>query len=566
MDCSNAIISEDYADFMFEYNGDQSAILNFFSGECIKFIDTRFAVGYMKIRNPDVTNMSSFFYSIFPRCFGLMDSSSMEASGIINVQRQPVLSLRGAGVLVGVIDTGIDYTNPLFQHEDGTTRIAGIWDQTIEAGAEKSFFDYGAAYTKEEINQALQAENPYDIVPSRDTNGHGTFLAGIAAGGEDTAEDFVGAAPEAELVVVKLKKAKKYLREYYEIPDTVEEVYQENDIMIGILYLLEIAAKLGRPISICIGVGTNSGNHAGLGFLDQYINTLAVTRGISISAPVGNEGNAKLHFSGEVNALEDYQVVELNVGENNPGFIMELWGKSLNTYAVGFETPGGEFVDRIPPRINAGDKIQFVLERSSIFINYRLVEDRFGDELIFIRFRDPTPGIWRIRVYAVGNTRRLYNIWLPINNFIAPDTYFLRPEPDVTLTGPGASEAAITVAAYNHYTQSLYLESGRGFTSDNRVKPDLTASGVDVVGPGLRKNYVTKSGTSVATAHVAGAAALLLEWSVKRDPLGALSGTQVKRYLLRGAKRNPNLEYPNNQWGYGILDLYNVFESITQRS
>ena len=165
-----------------------------------------------------------------------MDQTALEVSGILKMQNQPVLALKGRGVLIGFIDTGIDYTNPAFRYSDGSSRIVRIWDQTIQDGTPPVGILYGADYTREQINAALLSENPYDLVPSRDMNGHGTFLAGVACGSESENGDFIGAAPQSEIIMVKLKEAKQYLRDFFFVKDGVP-AYQENDIMMAVSYL-----------------------------------------------------------------------------------------------------------------------------------------------------------------------------------------------------------------------------------------------------------------------------------------------------------------------------------------
>lgn len=567
--CKERILDNEYADYIISYNGDEQEILDYFQGECLKFLDQNLALISIKRQDINLMSVISQLYYMVPKCYGLMDTSSMEESGILRAQNQPVLNLKGRRILVGIIDTGIDYQNPIFQHVNGTTRIRAIWDQSIQTGTPPENIFYGTEYTEEMINQALQARNPLDVVPSVDSNGHGTFVSGIIAGGEDEANDFIGAAPMAELVVVKLKQAKQYLKDFYFIDS--EEVYQETDIMMAVYYLLNQAAKWHMPMCIYLGVGTNSGDHAGRGALNEYLTRVNLFPGRFVSLPAGNEGNARRHFSGAVEEGEAYETVEINVGANVPGIILELWGETPNTYAIGLESPYGEIIARIPPNFLLQQKINFLLERTVVEISYVLVEEFSGKQLIFIRMQEPTEGIWKIRVYAVGNIQNDFNIWMPIREFLSEDTYFLRPEPEVTLTEPSTADGPACSTAYNHVTDSLYVEAGRGFTSVGGIKPDFAAPGVNVYGPTAtrmpdgRYAYTRRSGSSIAAAHTAGAAALLMEWAETRSNVVRINGEAVKRYLIRGAKRKPDVSYPNKLWGYGTLDLYGTFQSLQQR-
>lgn len=562
--CRDRIVSNDYADYIISYYENREQVDTYFRNECLKFIDNNLAIVTIERADVDIMSVIATLYYMVPKCYGLMDTSSIEASGIYKVQNQPILNLRGRDVLVGIIDTGIDYQNPLFRWSDGSTRIEAIWDQTIQTEDPPEGLLYGSVYGKDQINEALQAEDPLEIVPSRDTNGHGTFTAGIIAGGTDAGNDFTGAAPMAELLVVKLKQAKQYLRDFYFLEE--EEVYQETDIIMAVYYLVSQAVRLEKPLSIYIGVGTASGDHSGQGSLNQLLNRIDLAPNFIVSVPAGNEGSARHHFSGAVTGDRTYQEVELNVGADVSGFVMELWGEVPGTYAIGIESPYGEVIERITPLFYRRQRIDFILERTLVEIAYVLAEELSGKPLIFIRMVTPREGIWRFRVYASGSNRNEFHIWLPIRNFLPDSTFFLRPDPFETLSDLGTGEGSISATAYNHTTGALYLEASRGYTDDGRVKPDLAAPGVNVYGPAIRERadapygYTRRSGSSIAAAHTAGAAALLMEWSGERR----LSGTQIRRYLIRGAARNPEQEYPNPSWGYGTLDLYGTFERLTQ--
>ena len=173
------------------------------------------------------------------------------------VRRLPALELFGNGVLVGFVDTGIDYTHPAFMNADGTSRILSIWDQTIEGGEKKpKGFAYGCEYSNEQINEAISASNPYEIVPSRDTEGHGTFMAGVACGNETEDGQFSGVAPSAAICVVKCKQAKQNLRDYYQISSEIT-CFSEADLILGVCYLWRQAVQMRMPLVLCLGVGTN---------------------------------------------------------------------------------------------------------------------------------------------------------------------------------------------------------------------------------------------------------------------------------------------------------------------
>ena len=275
-ECRKKITDSQYADFIVNYNGDMRKF-DIFGSDCINIINYEFGIVHVPTSSLTRYSIGDYGYTVIPKCFGLTDSTSLEASGVARVQNLPNFALRGQGILVGIVDTGIDYRDNIFINADNTTKIVSIWDQTIDSeNAYPTDIYYGTEYSRDQINRALQNENPLTIVPSNDDIGHGTFLAGIAAGGEDKKNDFRGVVPDAELVVVKLKKAKNYLKEFFNIPEEAL-CYQENDIMFGVKYITDVAKKLNRPIALCIGIGTNQGSHDGNGNLEQYLETLGDT-------------------------------------------------------------------------------------------------------------------------------------------------------------------------------------------------------------------------------------------------------------------------------------------------
>lgn len=554
------ITSEEYADLLIEYNRNPRAF-DPYPNASVHIMNERFAVVYVPTTQLTGQNLSQYNYTTIPACYGLLSEISLEASGVLRVRRLPALNLRGQGVLIGIIDTGIDYTNPIFRQADGSTRIAAIWDQTIESEQYPEVELYGTVYLAEDINRALSSENPYEVVPSLDENGHGTMLAGIAAGSEVSENNFSGVAPDAELIIVKLKQAKQYLREFFVIPADVP-AYQENDIMWAVTYIVDTARSLRRPVAICIGLGSSQGSHDGRGSLSTMLSVEADFPGVTITVAAGNEGNTRRHFYGELNQGEESLTVELSVGEGNLGFSMEIWGTAPNTYSVDILSPNGEYIPRIAEGLRVNKEVAFVFERTIIQINYLLVEAQTGDQLILMRFRNPTAGIWRLQVYSRGDLAGSFHIWLPMNGFIAGDTYFIQANPYTTVTSPGNSLVPITTTAYNPVNNNLYQGASRGYSRIDTIKPELAAPGVNIVGPDLNKGFTQISGTGAAAAHTTGITALILEWGVVRGNYPGIDTVEVKKFLIRGARRNPSTTYPNRDWGYGILDVYNVFEVL----
>lgn len=571
MSCTNSVASEDFADFIAPYFTTPEEFIRSQGTDCIDFVNSTLAVVYVPLSTVTPSTYTSYTYSAVPKLYSLLDVTSMDAAGITPAGELPVLNNQGAGVIVGFVDTGINYTDSLFRNVDGSTRIIGIWDQTnnsdnsnnIENETVKPFSAfsalYGTQYTAEEINLALNSDNPASIVPTRDENGHGTFLASIAAGNRDERAGFSGAAPQASIAMVKLKPAKQYLRDFYLIQDGAE-AYQENDIMMGVSYLYFLARKYSMPLVVCIPLGTNIGSHMGMSRLGQYLNQVSLSNGSAVITAAGNETGARHHFRAVMDADTDEVTAELRVGEREAGFSMELWAENMGAYTVGFISPTGEVAREISVPLRGENTVSFLLEQTQITVYTQIADVSAGSQFIFMRFETPMSGIWRILIRNSLDIRETFHLWLPVRGFISDETYFLRPDPDTTITDPGNARYPITVTAYDHTKNSIYIHASRGYSLSGRIKPDLAAPGVNILGASVSGRRLTRmSGTSVSAAHLAGAAAILLNWGVLNANYPYLNTPVLKSIFVRGAQRNPALTYPNREFGYGTLNLYEAF-------
>lgn len=569
--CKEIIYSENYLNFIVKYDCDTDRVYSLLRPDCVNVINSRFLVAYSKAASIEDMAMAGAGYGITPKCYGLLDTGASDAVGADRVRNLTGLSLTGQGVLVGFVDTGIDYTNILFRYRDGTTKIAAIWDQNEAVyGTGAAVFGYGAEYNAEDIERALESDDPYSIVPSRDDGGHGTFMASVAAGIDYPDEPYIGIAPRADIVMVKLKQAKRNLREFYLIPDDVA-CYSEDDIVLGVRYLIDKANELKKPIVIYLGLGTNQGDHAGSTYLEQYLASQAGLRGICIVAAGGNELGYGGHYYTSVSdsGVPINDNMEINVGEGSAGFTMELWGTAPELYRVSVVSPTGERFEQIPYNKDGSAVFRFLYEGTVVYVENTVVESISGDQLIFFRFEKPAGGIWTIRVNGtMGDRGSRFHAWLPIHNFLDGNIEFVRPTPDVTICSPGNGRGAITVAGYSHYTGALYVNSSRGYTRLGAVKPDITAPAVNVYGAyaasdsSMGSLFIRRSGTSVGAAIAAGAAALLLEWGIVRGENSYINTEVIRQLMIRGADRRYNIDYPNQAWGYGTLNIYGAFEVI----
>ncbi len=555
------IISEDYVDLIMKYNGNPLSLQQY-REYSVQIMNDSYAVIYLPISMGLAHLMTQYSYSSFPHCYALSSVESLEASGVIRLSRTSALNLSGKGVIVGILDTGIDYTHPVFRHEDGSTRILSIWDQSMES--EQGYIDtryppyYGTEYNAEQINTALQSDDPLLVVPSTDTIGHGTWMGGIVAGSVNQEVGFVGVAPEADIIVVKLKEAKNVYRQFFSIPEGVP-AYQENDIMWGIQYLVESARKWKRPIAICLSMGTSLGSHDNNGRLNTLVSLAGDFPGVVMSIAAGNEGNARRHFYSTLEPGETPVVVDLNVDEGEQGFVIEFWGNPPMIYTLDITSPNGEYIPRIQENLVRNQEVHFVFDRTEINVDFIMVDIETGKQVILLRFRNPSPGSWRFRVYGRGDLRGDFHVWLPPGAFLSKDTYFSDASSGTTVTSPGNSNVPITVTAYNSVTNTIYPDAGKGFTSSNNVTPILAAPGVNILCPSLQHGFATITGTGAAAAHATGITALVLQWSIVDGNLPRVDTVGIKKFLIRGARRSTSLEYPNRDWGYGIIDIYNAF-------
>lgn len=573
MDCKEMALSEHTYNYITDYP--VSTIPSIDCTFCYADVESMYNIVYLNRAGIPKLDTAFYEYQSIPKLYGLMqmeeisggfDPVSFIASGIPQIQRPP-LSLTGTGTVICIIDTGVDYRNPVFRDENGNSRILAIWDQSIQSGEPPEGFLFGTQYTREDINRALQSEDPFSVVPSRDEIGHGTAIASVAAGsytGGSSAggvRAYEGVAPDAEIVVVKLKECKQYLRDYYLIPEGVP-AYQEDDIMLAVQYADSFVQLFSRPVIICLGLGTNSGDHAGGSALSRYLNMVATKRSRAVVVSGGNEGNAEHHYGGVLGNGDGRNVrdVEVRVGDESRGFLLEAWGNLPDIINVTVRSPGGETIP--PVRLTTRQRITygFVYEKSRITIQSTLVEPSSGEQLILFRLEDPTPGIWTFTVSAEGEVRNgSFHMWLPITEFLDTEVYFLNPDPYVTLTEPAMATSVISVSTYNAENNSFYIESGRGFSRMGTIRPDFAAPGVNV--PTILGAY---TGSSMAAAITTGAVAQLMQWAVVEQNNQFAESREIKNYLIRGASRDSGINYPSRRWGYGRLNIAGVFETIAR--
>ncbi len=464
-----------------------------------------------------------------------------------NLTTQPLPQLYGSGVLVAIADSGIDVLHPAFRNDDGTTRIVRIWDQTRQlSGDYPAPFDYmrGQEYTREQINELISAFERGEInrneLPAVDNSGHGTAVAGIAAGSREVR----GVASRSDIVVVKLGVSGET-----SFPRTTE-------LMMAVDYLVRVSLELERPIAINLSIGNTYGSHDGTALLETYLETAADIGQNVIVVGSGNEGSAGGHTSG-ILVVNEMEEIELAVSTFETKLSLQIWKYYADDFSVMVEAPDGTIIGPLGEISGAS---QYVVGQTKLLLYYGEPAPYSGAQEIYIEFIPVSEGgyinsgVWTIRLTPTRIVDGEYHMWLPENSALNLNTRFLRPTPDVTLTVPSTAARVITVGAYDAALNAYSDFSGRGFTRvTRRIKPEIVAPGVNVVTAAVGGGTTAVSGTSFATPFVTGGAALLMEWGIVRGNDRFLYGEKVKAYFIRGARQLPGEETPSPRTGWGAL-------------
>ena len=459
--------------------------------------------------------------------------------------------LFGAGVLVGCVDSGVDYAHPDFRNEDGSSRILRLWDQTVP-GSPPQGYVIGTEYTKEQIDEALRrpaSSERYSVVPSRDLSGHGTGVLGIAAGsGRASGGLHRGVASESQIIVVKLGTPQE------------EGFPRTTELMQGVDYCIRQSIAMGMPLALNLSFGNNYGSHSGESLIEAYLDNVSSLGRTVICVGTGNEGNKAVHTSG-ILAQGESQVVPLQIGGYETGMNLQIWKQYVDRMDISLQHPNGQvagpFQEILGPQ-------RFNLGTTQILIYYGKPSPFSLSQEIFIDFIPQNTyvdsGVWKVNLIPGRIVDGRYNLWMPGGAALNEGTRFLFPVPEITLTIPSTAGRVISVGAYNSRYQAYADFSGRGFTRvTNMVKPDIAAPGVDITPASPNGGYTSRTGTSFATPFVTGSAALLMEWGIVRGNDPFLYGEKVKAYFRRGARHLLGGPYPNNQTGYGALCVRDSF-------
>lgn len=561
-----------FINLVVEYFGDIVKIIDEIPDASIYLIDDRLAIVSLKEKN--LVNLlrktQPLIFAEIGTLYTLENISPVEASFATSFHRNPYINLTGTDVIIGMIDTGIDYLNDEFMFEDDTTRILYIWDQTIDSDKMPKGMLHGSEYTQNDINEAIKlyrsGGDPYTLVPSKDDIGHGTQMASIA-GGRGKNRDFIGAAPNCSFIIVKLEEAFETSTKLF-YPENNIPMFKNTDTIFAIKYLYTKAIELQKPLVIYIGIGGNLGPHSGDSNLERYINKISTKRGIVVVTSAGNQGNTDTHTSGKIPGKGLNSVIEVNIDKNQKGLILQIYGKKPDKFTLSISSPSGETIKNITVfdtkygLFGLYYNVKFVYEGTTMEIAYDSPDELTGDESILIRADNITEGIWKFILTGEYIVYGKYDAWILQRELLAPNTKFLSPTKENTLTEPGTCSNIITTAYYNQNNNALVSSSGEGFTRKNKIQPLITAGGINAIAtkPGGGSSIV--SGGSVSAAVTAGCCALLLQWSIVNNNNPAMYAQKLQTYLIRGCAKRPNDKYPNKNLGYGILDMVGTINSL----
>jgi subtilisin family serine protease len=477
-------------------------------------------------------------------------------------------NLNGTGVLVGIIDSGIDYRHPDFCNEDGTTRIAALWDQSMDGNNPPTGYILGTLFTKEQINAVLRENNTESQqlpVPSVDLSGHGTHVAGIAAGnGRASGGKYRGVAFESELLVVKLA----------EVRSGQSMISGTARLMEAVDFCVRFAIERNQPLALNLSYGTREGAHNGRSLLETYLNTVSSLAKCVICVGTGNDGIGRAHAGGRMDERQP-AVVEISVEGQEQSLELELWSNYADKFAVELEAPDGETTIF---RFGEGEPVTAF--GSAFLYSATGKTARFGTSEAEGLWSAPTiyqnlcelrisitavgetlgVGVWKLKLVPERIVEGTYDIWI-LQGQESSNTGFTEPDSFRTLTIPSTASGVISVGAYDFGNLQVAAFSGRGTARESgRMKPDLVAPGVEIMSCAPGGGYTVRSGTSMATPFVTGGAALLLQWGIIEGNDPFLYGEKLREYLLSGAQRLQEEEYPNPLSGWGRLCINDSFE------
>lgn len=562
----NIFSDPNYYHYIVQYEGNIQEEVSRYPGYYVTIVNDIYAIISANKElelNIEGPIFSTIVYAASPDIFTLQQVSPIDASGANFLQLELPLSLTGRGVNVAIIDTGIDYLNDEFIRENGETKIEYIWDQTVNSieGNENSQVPFGTVYSKSNVQEAINAyregRSPYDIVATRDEIGHGTNMAGII-GAIGKNPNLKGMVPECSFVVIKLLESITYKKRFnIQIP-----MFDIVPIFAALEFLYRYSLASNKPMVIYFPLGSNLGSHKGSGILEQYMDSISRNSGMAIVTGSGNQGASQTHTSGIISQVGQSRTIQLYASPEQKMMIIDIWIDQPNIMSLSIVSPSGESTGQLSAEINAVETYSFIFEGTSMRINNFLPEENTGDQLIRIRLENMREGIWRFILTGESILDGTFNAWIPQEGITIGGTRFISSDPYGTIMNPATSDYVITAAAYNQTNNTVLSYSGVAFLEDFINVIDVAAGGVNALTVAPNNTTAIVNGTSVSAAVLAGACAMLFQWGIVEGNDPNMYSQTIKTYVAKGAVQRGGDVYPNPQWGYGLLNIVNMFQNM----
>ncbi|MDR1914859.1 MAG: S8 family serine peptidase [Clostridiales bacterium] len=537
-----------------KYNGDLRDIAAELGAD-VEILSENYAIITLSAnRVTDLNNFSQIEHIEKPKNLKFSTlSDAISRSCVSTVQSSLGFNLTGRGVLVAIADSGVDYTHPDFRNEDGGSRIMFFWDQAaFGQSSPPEGFKYGVEYTNEQLNNALKNRQPFSVIPELDFLGHGTAVAGVAAGNGRGAVANIGVAPESSLIVARLGR------------NGERSFVRNTELMRALKYFVDKAKSLNMPLVINMSFGTNNGSHDGQSLFETFIDETASQWKTNIIAATGNEGGASHHYFGTIleNGITN---VVFHTSAGLQSFYITFWQNFVDEFYLSLVLPSGASTGEIS-YVSPIRSMRF--GNIAVYAEYSQPSHYNENQEIFFQIKAINgvlpSGQWIINVRAGKIVEGKFDIWLPVTEEITTGTGFNAPDPLSTITLPATSFRVISVGGYDYRINAIAAFSGKGYTRTGMIKPDLVAPAVNITAAKRNGGYDTYSGTSIAAPFVTGSVALMMQWGIVdgNDPF--LYGQRVKAFLKMGAARAIGREFPNESWGYGALCLSNTMNEMVR--